>query len=95
MVQITLTEKRYVKNPNTKTTYILETTETTNVTEKQHGLTTNDDTCKWFRRLGGSETKQMEYTCAGYKCTKLTSVSPDKQNKIVREYSFKWIEANN
>jgi hypothetical protein len=95
MTQITLTEKRYVKNPNTKTTYILETTETTNVTEKQHSLTTNNDTCKWFRRLGGSETKQMEYTCAGYKCTKLTSVSPDKQNKIVREYSFKWIEANN
>ena len=95
MVQITLTEKRYVKNPNTKTTYILETTETKNVTERQHSLATGDDTCKWFRRLGGSETKQMQYTCSGYKCTKLTSVSPDKQTKIIREYQFEWIEANN
>ena len=95
MVQITLTEKRYVKNPNTKTTYILETTETKNVTEKQHSLATGNDTCKWFRRLGGSETKQMQYTNCGYKCTKLISVSPNKQTKVIREYQFKWIEANN
>lgn len=89
MITITLTETRLSKNPNTKTTYLVDSKETMEVTQEQHDLTTNDDTCKWFRRLGGSETKQMGYTFLGYVCTKLTSVSPDRQTKIVREYSFK------
>jgi len=88
MYTITLTEKRYTKNPNTKTTYILETEKVTEVTEEQHRLTTNDDTCKFFRRLGGSESKQYTYTYAGYKVVKLTSLSPDRQTKVVREYKF-------
>ena len=87
-IKITLTETRLTKNPNTKTTYILDSKEVSEVTKKQHSLTTNDDTCKFFRRIGGSETKQMNYTCLGYVCTKLTSVSPDKQTKVVREYNI-------
>lgn len=89
MITITLTETRLSKNPNTKTTYIVGSKETKEVTQEQYDFTTNDETCKWFRRLGGSETKQMGYTFLGYICTKLTSVSPDRQTKIVREYSFK------
>jgi DNA gyrase/topoisomerase IV subunit B len=89
MITITLTETRLSKNPNTKTTYIVDNKETKEVTQEQYDLTTNDYTCKWFRRLGGSETKQMGSTFLGYVCTKLTSVSPDRQTKIVREYSFK------
>ena len=85
---ITLTETRLTKNPNTKTTYIVDSKKIETVTEKQHDLTTNDNTCKGFRRLGGSETKQMNYTCLGYICTKLTSISPDKQTKVVREYNI-------
>ena len=85
---ITLTETRLTKNPNTKTTYIVDSKEVSEVTKKQHNLTTNDDTCKIFRRLGGSETKQMNYTCLGYVCTKLTSTSPDRQTKVIREYEF-------
>ena len=87
-IKITLTETRFTKNPNTKTTYIVESKEVNEVTQKQHDLTTNDDTCKRFRRIGGSETKQMNYTCLGYICTKLTSTSPDRQTKVVREYSI-------
>ena len=87
--KIILTETRLIKNPNTKTTYIVDSKETKEVTQEQYELTTNDNTCKWFRRLGGSETKQMGYTFLGYICTKLTSISPDRQTKIVREYSFK------
>ena len=88
-IKITLTETKLSKNPNTKTTYIVDSKETKEVTQEQHSLATNDDTCKFFRRLGGSETKQMGYTFLGYVCTKLTSISPDRQTKIVREYSFK------
>jgi hypothetical protein len=87
-IKITLIETRLSKNPNTKTTYIVDSKKIETVTEKQHDLTTNDDTCKWFRRLGGSETKQMNYTYLGYVCTKLTSISPDRQTKIIREYEF-------
>ena len=92
MVQITETKTKLVKNPNTKTTYNVVSTETEIITEKQHGLTVSDDTCKWFRRLGGSEVKTMSYTCNGYKCIKLVSTSPNKENKTIREYKFKWID---
>ena len=87
-IKITLTETRFTKNPNTKTTYIVDSKKIETVTEKQHRLTTCDETVKWFRRLGGSETKQMNYTCLGYICTKLTSTSPDRQTKVVREYNI-------
>lgn len=76
------------KNPNTKTTYIQGSQEKRIVTERQYNLTTKDDTLKWFRRLGGSETAQRSYTCYGYKVYKLTSLSPDRQIKKVREYKF-------
>ena len=85
---ITLTETRLSKNPNTKTTYIVDSKKIETVTEKQYRLTTCDETVKWFRRLGGSETKQRNYTCLGYVCTKLTSISPDRQTKVVREYNI-------
>jgi hypothetical protein len=92
MIQIELTEKRFIKNPKTKTSYILESTETEIIDERKFNLITNDDTCKFFRRLGGSESKQMNYTCLGYKCTKLTSTSPDRQIKKVREFNFTSIQ---
>ena len=88
MTTITLTETRLSKNPNTKTTYLVDSKEVSEVTERQHELTTNDDTLKWFRRFGGSETAQRGYTYSGYVVTKLTSISPDKQTKVIREYKF-------
>jgi hypothetical protein len=95
MTKITLVTTRYTKKQGTKNGWKLVDTETEEVTEQQHKNATNDDACKWFRRLGGSETKQMGYTCAGYKCTKLISTSPDKEDKTIREYTFQWIEAKN
>lgn len=89
MIQITLTETRLSKNPNTKTTYIVDEVKTEIITEKQYNLTTCEDTVKWFRRLGGSESLQRAYTCAGYKVYKLTSKSPDNQTKVIREFKFK------
>ena len=89
MYTIELTTTKLVKNPNTKTTYIVESKEVETITDKEHNLITCDNTVKWFRRLGGSESLQRSYTCAGYKVYKLTSTSPDKQNKIVREFKFK------
>ena len=92
MYTIELTTTKQVKNPNTKTTYLTESKEVTTITDKEYHLITNDDTVKWFRRLGGSESLQRAYTCAGYKVYKLTSTSPDKQNKTIREFKFKAVK---
>jgi len=80
--------QEFVKNPNTKTTYILEEEITENLTKEQYTNITSDDTLKLFRRLGGIETAQRGYTCSGYLITKLTSKSPDKQLKIIRTFKF-------
>lgn len=88
MYQIILTQKNYIKNPNTKTTYLLESEEQREIKEKEHDLLTNDKVCKSFRSAGGSESKIYSYTCNGYKVTKLTSTSPDKTIKIVRNFEF-------
>ena len=76
------------KNPNTKTTYINRGTQKELLTSKQYNLTVSSDTQKFFRRLGGSETAERAYTNAGYNVIKLTSVSPDRQIKKVREFKF-------
>lgn len=81
---ITQTKTELKKNPNTKTTYTVISKETETITEKQHHLITCNDTVKWFRRLGGKETVKRK----GYKVVKLISTSPDKETKIVREFSF-------
>ena len=83
-----MTRTELEKNPDTKTTYITKEVEKEELTEKAYKLITGDDTLKWFRRLGGTETAQKSYTCRGYNITRLTSISPDRQTKIVRTFKF-------
>lgn len=85
---IQLTEIRYSKNPNTKTTYNKESERVKEISLEQYENITSKDTLKWFRRLGGSETAVKTYTKLGYKTVKLTSKSPDKQIKVVRTFKF-------
>lgn len=40
----------------------------------------------FFKRLGGSETVDFGYTCAGYVPTEIRSISPDYTRKIVRRF---------
>ncbi len=91
MYTITETKTEYIKNPDTKTTYTEMSKEVREIFEEEHCLTTNDDTIKYFRRLGSTETVIRGYTCAGFKVVKLVSTSPNRQSKIVREYKFKAI----
>lgn len=86
--QIIETKAIWVKDPNTKTTYTKKSEEVTEITKQEHEYITHPDSCKWFRRLGGAETREMGYTSAGYLCTKLTSTSPFKDIKILRTYKF-------
>ncbi len=85
---IILTKKTYKKNPNTKTTYILESEETKEITMREHYNITSIETQKWFRRSGGSESANYGYTSQGYKVTNLISTSPNKETKIVRTFKF-------
>ena len=83
-----MTRTELDKNPNTKTTYIKNEVITEELTEKAYRRITGDDTLKFFRRLGGTETAQRSYTCRGYNVTRLTSTSPDRQTKIIRTFKF-------
>ena len=89
MTKIIQKTTRFEKNPNTKTTYIQVSKESKEVTSQEHENATSKEAMRWFKRLGGSESRIMGYTCGGYKCIKSVSVSPDRENKTVREYEFK------
>jgi hypothetical protein len=88
MLQIILTQKEFIKNPNTKTTYYIRTEKTEPISEEQYRNMTSADTLRFFRRIGGSESTIFGYTCNGYKVTRLTSTNPDKTTKIVRNFKF-------
>ena len=88
MIIILETKTKQAKNPNTKTTYYNTEVKNSLLSEREYNLTTNEDTLKWFRNLGGSESAQRGYTCFGYVIYKLISASPDRQNKTIREYKF-------
>jgi len=46
------------------------------------------DAIPFFRNLGGRENVTMAYTYNGYIPVEVSSISPDKQRKTVRKYSF-------
>ncbi len=50
---------------------------------------TSKETLQYFRRLGGTETAIKNYTCMGYNVVKLSSISPDKTIKTIREFNIK------
>lgn len=91
-VKIALVTETWVKNPNTKTTYILESTETETISAKSVKNMTSPDTLKFFRRLGGTEKVMRTYTCMGYMPYQMTSISPDRQTKKVRKFSYEYTE---
>tara|TARA_Y100001937_G_C7054552_1_gene300788 strand:- start:527 stop:796 length:270 start_codon:yes stop_codon:yes gene_type:complete len=88
MTKIVMTQINLTKNPDTKTTYLVDKEVTEEITPTQYRNITSNDTLKWFRRLGGSETAQRSHTCRGYNITTLTSTSPDKQSKTIRHFKF-------
>ena len=85
MFTLKLTEERQVKNGKKFVT--TEKTEKV-IDSKQYNNITNSDTLKWFRRLGGTESAQKNYTSRGYNVTKLISTSPDKSERVVRIFDF-------
>ena len=86
--RIELTEVRMEKNPNTKTTFDVVDESNRVITEQNYKNIVSDDTIKFFRRLGGSESVTRGYTRVGYLVVRLVSTSPDRQSKTIREFDF-------
>ncbi len=91
MLKITMNTTNLVKKEGTKTVWIAENETQEIVNEEHYNNCTCDDTVRFFRRLGGSETLTRSYTKCGYLVTKLVSTSPDKQKRTVREFSFDYV----
>ena len=85
---IYLTTTKQEKKEGTKTVFVTVSTKTQEVTREQHRNATEEGTVKYFRRLGGSETIERGYTSQGYNVVKITSTSPDKERRTIREYDF-------
>jgi hypothetical protein len=85
---ITMKESKHSKKEGTKTVWILESEESRVICFDFHRDMTSPDTLKFFRRCGGTETTQESYTSKGYLVTKLTSIKPAKEFKIVRTFDF-------
>ena len=83
--KITLTTKRYEKTSSGKSwkKNPVETDEEV-ISPKKFELIISS--IPFFRDLGGSERVTKGYTIAGYIPKQLTSISPDKEVKIVRSF---------
>ena len=70
--------KNFPKNPS-------ETTTREITIEEYDNIFSSTD---FFKSLGGSERIYKNYTLAGYIPTKLVSISPDEEIKIIRKISI-------
>jgi hypothetical protein len=87
--EITLTTKEYSRTDSGKSWRSKpDTIETETVTMDQVKKMTADDTLRFFRRLGGYERLERSYTAYGFLPWLLTSISPCREIKKVREYSY-------
>ena len=80
---IKMVEKRYYKaSKSWKLSEVVEE----NITKEYYLNIVNS--VKFFRGLGGFERLTKSYTYAGYIPVQLNSISPDKQEKIIRSFEF-------
>jgi hypothetical protein len=66
-----------------------ESTETGVYNREQYQNCTGDDTLRFFRRLGGSETVVRSYTSQGFIPVRITSCDPSGTIKKVRTFTIK------
>ena len=71
-----------------KTTWNTESVTKEICSEREHNNATNDETRKFFKRIGGKESVTRSYTSKGYVITKSVSTSPTGTERTIREYKF-------
>lgn len=84
MLEIKMTIKNYKK---VGSTWRLVNTEEELINEEFYYNIINSK--KFFTNLGGYERHTKSYTCNGYIVTHINSLSPDRTQKTVRDFSFK------
>lgn len=86
---ITLTEYTYNRTASGKSWKSKPATvEHSTISWEQYLNMTSPDTCRFFRRLGGSEFIKRSWTAYGYLPVKLISCNPSKDIKIIRVFNF-------
>lgn len=63
-------------------------TKTEEISKEFYNNTVDPRAIRFFRRLGGIETVQRNYTEYGYLPIRILSTSPDRQKRIIKEFSF-------
>lgn len=84
MLEIKMTIKNYEKIGSK---WRLTNTEQRLINEEFYNNIINSK--KFFTNLGGYERHTRSYTCNGYIVTHINSLSPDRTQKTVRDFSFK------
>ena len=83
-INITMTEKTYTRHGNK---WIIDSINKEKYTVKNYIYTL--DAIPFFRSLGGFEKVEKHAVCPyGYIPDVLTSINPDRTEKIVREFTF-------
>ena len=85
--KIQLIEKRFSKTPSGKSWKAnADKEKTTIISFKEYfNYISSVD---FFKNLGGTERVEKGYTIAGYIPTKLTSINPSKDVKIIRQFKI-------
>ena len=58
------------------------------IKEDEYENMTSEDTIRFFRCIGGYERAYRNYTFKGYVITNLYSISPDRSERIIRDFKF-------
>ena len=82
-IKITMTTTNYEKSGSR---FVETDKDTKDITWEQYFNVI--DATPFFKNLGGTERITKSYTKAGYIPTRITSVSPDRNKKTVREIRF-------
>lgn len=90
MIKIKMKRSEYERTESGKSwkTKPVET-ETREVDELFYKNFTAPETSKFFRRLGGYEKREKDYTSYGFRVVRVVSISPDRSIKIETQFSFR------
>lgn len=63
-------------------------TEKKEISREFYNNTVDPKAIRFFRRLGGVETVQKDYTERGFLPVRILSTSPDRQTRFIRTFDF-------
>tara|TARA_R100000458_G_C8228539_1_gene210909 strand:- start:126 stop:386 length:261 start_codon:yes stop_codon:yes gene_type:complete len=83
MIIIEMTTTTKVKKGNK---FVVKSVDKRNITMEHHRSFVESK--EFFKNLGSIERHRKTYTCAGYKVFQISTTSPDRNTKVIREFDF-------